>query len=145
MLLTSFDPFVHEFDQLARRVFGQWEGPVASRGIMPMDAVRHDDEVLLRFDIPGADPDSIDVTVDRGVLSVSARRAGEYGEGEHPFIRERVSGAFTRRLHLDDTLDADKVEATYTDGVLTVRVPLAEQAKPRKVEIKTAGKKALKG
>lgn len=128
MLLTSFDPFA-EFDRRAQRAFG------ASRSAVRMDAVRREQDVLLRFDLPGIDPDSIDVTVDRGVLTVSAQRNEEYAEGEKPFIRERVMGSFTRRLRLADTVDADAIGATFDAGVLTVVVPVAETAKPRKVEI----------
>jgi len=136
MLLTSFDPFTLEFDRLARRAFG----PVADRPVMRMDAIRRKDDIQLRFDLPGIDPESIEVTVDRGVLSVSAKRVEEYAEGEKPFIRERVMGSFTRRVRLSDTIDADKIEAGYADGVLTVRVPLTERALPRKVEVATAAK-----
>jgi HSP20 family protein len=146
MLLASIDPFVQEFDQLAQRVFG-W-GDVSRgqvRAAMPMDAIRRKDEVVLRFDLPGIDPASIDLTVDRGVLTVSAERLADYGEGEKPFIRERVFGTFSRRVYLADTLDADKIEAAYHDGVLAVRVPLLERAMPRKIEVHTAnGKKAIK-
>src|SRR5215813_5559537 len=134
MLLTSFDPFV-EFDRLARRTFGTANWTARVRSAMPMDAIRGKDEVQLRFDLPGIDPESIDVTVDRGVLSVSAKRDEEYAEGEKPFIRERVMGSFTRRIRLADTVDADRIEAAFDAGVLTVTVPVAETAKPRKVEI----------
>jgi HSP20 family protein len=133
MLLTSFDPFA-EFDRRAQRASG------ASRSAVRMDAVRREQDVLLRFDLPGIDPDSIDVTVDRGVLTVSAQRNEEYAEGEKPFIRERVMGSFTRRLRLADTVDADAIGATFDAGVLTVVVPVAETAKPRKVEIAQAAK-----
>jgi HSP20 family protein len=133
MLLTSFDPFA-EFDRRAQRAFG------AARSAVRMDAVRREQDVLLRFDLPGIDPDSIDVTVDRGVLTVSAQRNEEYAEGEKPFIRERVMGSFTRRLRLADTVDADAIGATFDAGVLTVVVPVAETAKPRKVEIAQAAK-----
>ena len=78
--------------------------------------------------------------MDRGVLTVSAKREGEYAEGEKPFLRERLMGTFTRRVHLPDTVDADQIEAGYADGVLTVRVPLTEKALPRKVEVTTAPK-----
>lgn len=145
VLLASIDPFVQEFDQLAQRVFG-W-GDAAGKQIraaMPMDAVRRKDEVVLRFDLPGIDPDTIELTVDRGVLTVSAKRAEEYGEGASPFIRERVFGTFTRRVYLADTLDADKIDAAYKNGVLAVRVPLLERAMPRKIEIHTADTKAIK-
>ncbi len=145
MLLASIDPFVQEFDQLAQRVFGWGDAARTQvRAAMPMDAVRRKDEVSLRFDLPGIDPDTIDLTVDRGVLTVSAKRSQEYGEGENPFIRERVFGTFTRRVYLADTLDADKIDAAYHDGVLAVRVPLVERAQPRKIEIHTAETKAIK-
>lgn len=144
MLLTSIDPFVQEFDRLAQRVFGAVDG-TASRAlaVMQMDAIRRKDEVLLRFDLPGADPESIDVTVDRRVLTVSARRSEEYGEGDSPITRERVMGTFTRRVYLADTLDSDKIEATYANGVLAVRLPLLEKARPRKVEIHTDTKNQI--
>jgi HSP20 family protein len=142
VVLTSYDPF--GYGRLGR-AFGLWDGTAAlNRAFIPMDATRDDDEVVFRFDVPGIDRDSIDVTVDRGVLTVSARRAEEHSENGRRFIRERVSGTFTRSVRLGDALDAEKVEAAYADGVLTVRVPVAEQAKPRKVEIKDADSKALK-
>lgn len=134
MLLTSFDPFTQEF---ARRAFGSAD----YRRLARMDAIRRENDIELRFDLPGIDPESIDVTVDRGVLTVSARRAEEYTEGEKPFIRERVMGSFTRRIRLADTVDADRIEAAFDAGVLTVTVPVAETAKARKVEI-TSGAKA---
>ncbi len=142
MLLTSFDPFA-EFDRLAQRAFGTAGATIARpHATMRMDAIRREDEVVLRFDLPGIDPDSIEVTVDRGVLTVSAKRAQEYAEGEKPFIRERVTGSFTRKVYLSDTVDADHIEAGFDAGVLTVRIPVAEQAKPRKIEVHTA--KAIK-
>jgi HSP20 family protein len=137
MLLTSFDPFVQEFDRMAKRALGPSATGVPA---MRMDGIRRQDDVLLRFDLPGIDTDSIDVTVDRGVLSVSAKRVEEYAEGEKAFIRERRMGSFTRRVYLSDTVDADKIEASYADGVLSVRVPLTEKAQPRKVEVATSAK-----
>ena len=141
MLLTSFDPFV-EFDRVARRAFGagHW---TAVRSAMPMDVIRGKDDVQLRFDLPGVDPESIDVTVDRGVLKVSAQRTEKTGEDEKLITRERVTGSFARRLHLADTLDADKIEAAFADGVLTLRLPLLATAQPRKVEIHTDSKKEI--
>jgi HSP20 family protein len=134
MLLTTFDPFAYE--RLARRTFG-WNGNSDTR-LARMDAIRRENEVELRFDLPGIDRDSIDVTVDRGVLTVSASRSEEHTESEKPFIRERVMGSYTRRVSLSDTVDADKIEADYSNGVLTVHVPVAEQAKPRKIEVADA-------
>jgi HSP20 family protein len=141
VLLTSFDP-TREFDRLARRTFGagHW---TAVRPAMPMDVIRGKDQVQLRFDLPGVDAESINVTVDRGVLTVSAQRTEEAGEDEKLIARERVTGSFTRRLRLGDTLDSEKIEAAFADGVLTVRLPLVETAQPRKVEISTDSTKEI--
>jgi HSP20 family protein len=136
VLLTTFDPFAYEFDRRTRRALASTD----YRRLARMDAVRRENDIELRFDLPGIDPESIDVTVDRGVLSVSARRAEEYTEGEKPFIRERVMGSYTRRLRLSDAVDAEKIEASYTDGVLTVHVPVVEAAKPRKIEVRSDAK-----
>ena len=141
-MLTSFDPFV-EFDRLARRTFGAGHWTATVRPAMPMDVIRGKDEVQLRFDLPGVDADSIDVTVDRGVLTVSAKRTEETSEGEKLITRERVTGSFTRRLSLGDTLDSDKIEAAFAEGVLSVRLPLLATAQPRKVEISTDSKKEI--
>ena len=143
MPLTSYDPFTQEFDRLARRVFGTTNGAVSRRSVMPMDVIRRKDEVELRFDLPGIDPESLEVTVDRGVLTVSGKRAEEYAEGENPYRRERVMGTFTRRVSLSDTIDSEKIDAGYTNGVLSVRLPLLEKAQPRKVEIHTDGQKEI--
>ena len=126
MYLTTFDPFAQ---RLTRRAFGQ-------STVMPLDVVRRDGDVLLRFDVPGIDPESIDVTVDGGVLSVSVKRAEERAENDKFFVRERTMGTFTRRLYLSKNLNADAVEAAYNNGVLEVRIPVLEQAKPRKVEVR---------
>ncbi len=132
MLLTSIDPFVQEFerqfDRLTRQV--SQAGPA-----MAMDGIRRKDDVVLRFDLPGIDPGSIEITVDRGVLSVSARREEEYGEEDRVFVRERTMGSFTRRVYLSEHLDSDAIDAAYENGVLAVRIPVLERAKPRKIEI----------
>ncbi|TYK43992.1 Hsp20/alpha crystallin family protein [Actinomadura decatromicini] len=138
MLLTSIDPFVQEFerqfDRAVRQVTGQGNGAG-----MAMDGIRRADDVVLRFDLPGIDPGSIEVTVDRGVLSVSARREEEFGEDERVFVRERPMGSFTRRVYLSDHLDAEKIEAAYENGVLAVRIPVLEKARPRKVAVQQTG------
>jgi HSP20 family protein len=138
MLLTTFDPFA-EFDRLAQRALGT-TGTTRPRAGMRMDAIRRADDIELRFDLPGIDPDSIEVTVDRGALTVSAKRAEEYAEGEKPFIRERVMGSFARRVYLADTADTENIEAGFDAGVLTVRIPVQEKARPRKVEVRTDAK-----
>jgi HSP20 family protein len=146
MLLTTFDPFTREFDRMVERAFGPaWPRSfrAGARSAVPMDAVRGEDGIVLRFDLPGIDPESLEVTVDRGVLTVAAKRSEELAEGEKPYIRERIVGSFSRRVYLGDAVDSDKVEAGYESGVLTVRVPLAEAAKPRKVEIRTEAPKGL--
>jgi HSP20 family protein len=125
MYLTTFDPFA----RLTRQAFGQ-------ATVMPLDGVRRDGDVLLRFDVPGIDPDSIEVTVDRGVLTVSVKRQEERTENDKFFVRERSMGTFTRRLYLSKNLNAEAVEAAYNNGVLEVRIPVLEQAKPRKVEVR---------
>ena len=138
MLLTTFDPFA-EFDRLAQRALGT-TGTTRPRAGMRMDAIRRADDIELRFDLPGIDPDSIEVTVDRGALTVSAKRSEEYAEGEKPFIRERVMGSFARRVYLADTADTENIEAGFDAGVLTVRIPVQEKAKARKVEVRTDAK-----
>ncbi|QXJ22249.1 Hsp20/alpha crystallin family protein [Actinomadura graeca] len=138
MLLTSIDPFVQEFERQFDRAVRQFNGQNGGAG-MPMDGIRRADDVVLRFDLPGADPGSIEVTVDRGVLSVSARREEEYGENERVFVRERTMGTFTRRVYLSEHLDAEAIEAAYDNGVLAVRIPVLEKAKPRKVAIQHTG------
>jgi HSP20 family protein len=124
MYLTTFDPFA----RVTRRTFGQT--------VMPLDGVRRDGDVLLRFDVPGIDPESIDVTVNNGVLSVSVKRQEERTENDKFFVRERSMGTFTRRMYLSKNLNADGVEAAYNNGVLEVRIPVLEQAKPRKIEVR---------
>jgi HSP20 family protein len=135
MLLSTFDPFA-EFHRALRTADG-------GHAAMRMDAIRREHEVELRFDLPGIDTESIDVTVERGVLTVSAKRAEEYSEGEKPFVRERVMGSFTRRVRLADSVDADKIAAAYEGGVLRVTVPLQERALPRKVEVAVAATAAV--
>ena len=135
MLLTSFDPFA-EFHRVLRTADG-------GHATMRMDVIRRDGEVELRFDLPGIDTDSIDVTVDQGWLTVSARRSDEYAEGDKPYVRERVMGSFTRRMRLSDAVDAEKILAAYDAGVLRVTVPLQERALPRKIEVSAGAQAAV--
>jgi len=135
MLLTSFDPFA-EFHRALRSADG-------GHAAMRMDVIRRDGEVELRFDLPGIDTDSIDVTVDRGVLTVSAKRTDEYAEGEKPYVRERVMGSFTRRIRLSDAVDAENISAAYDAGVLRVTVPLQQRALPRKIEVNAGAQAAV--
>src|SRR5580692_11718682 len=142
---NHFRPLHQGLDRRIERAFGPaWSAfrPGATAG-MPMDATRTEGGLVLRFDLPGINPDSLDVTVDRGVLTVSATRDEELAEGEKPYVRERATGTFSRRIRLGDAIDSAAVEAGYEHGVLTVRVPVAEAAKPRKVEIQTEAPKGL--
>ena len=134
MYLTTLD---RDFDRIVRRAFSNGASR-AFTSAMPMDTVRRDGELVLSFDVPGVDPEKIDVTVDRGVLTVSATREETRTEGESPVVRERLFGSFTRRVRLSDNLDADAIEASNLDGVLEIRIPVLEEAKPRKITVGTA-------
>ncbi len=133
-MLMRFDPF-REFDRLASQTWGLGAGQPAA---MAMDAYRHGDSYVVAFDLPGIDPDSVELTVEQNVLTVRAERQFEPAEGDEVLVAERPQGSFSRQLFLGDGLDLDHVEAHYDRGVLTVTVPVAETAKPRRVEI-TAG------
>jgi HSP20 family protein len=133
-MLVRYDPF----RQLDRRL-GNLDGPhpSRSRSWMPMDAVQHGNSVELRFDLPGVSPESVDVTVERQVLTVTAERSWAPAEGDTVLRRERPQGSVTRQVTLAESLDTDHLEAHFDSGVLTVTIPVAEQAKARKVEIRT--------
>lgn len=124
------DPF-RDFDRLAQQVLGTPARPAP----MPIDAYRHDDEFVVQFDLPGVDADSIDLTVEKNVLTVHAERRRSAPENVEMLLGERPQGTFSRQLFLGDTLDADRIAASYADGVLTLRLPVAEKAKPRRVPI----------
>jgi HSP20 family protein len=132
-MLLRFDPF-QTFDRLSRDLFSYPTG--AGTGWMPMDAWRRGDVVELAFDQPGIDPGSVDLTVEQNVLTVKAERRWQPEEGVAFFLRERPQGTFTRQIVLSDAVDLDKVEARYDNGVLLVTAPVAETAKPHKIEIK---------
>jgi len=127
-MLLRFDPF-RETER-----FVDQRQPRANAG-MPMDAVRRGDEVVVSFDLPGIDAESLDVTVERNVLSVSATRAADRREGDEVVVSERRYGTTSRQLFLGDSLDAAKLSATYDQGVLTVTIPVAQTAQPRKVQV----------
>lgn len=132
-MLMRTDPF-REIDRLTEQFFGTAARPA----VMPLDAYRDGDWFYAAFDLPGVDPDSIDCTVERNVLTVRAERRRPAGDNVELVAAERPMGTFTRRLFLGDTLDTDKLEAGYDNGVLTLRIPVAERAKPRRVTV-TAG------
>jgi HSP20 family protein len=130
-MLMRFDPF-REVDRFAEQVDQVFRRAGSS---VPMDAVRHGNQVFVSFDLPGVDPDAIDLTVERDTLTVSATRRFERAEGDEVLAGERPQGTFTRRVLLGQSLDTGRLEASYDHGVLTVTIPVAEQAQPRKVAI----------
>jgi HSP20 family protein len=141
-MLMRTDPF-RDIDRLAESFFGSPSRPA----VMHVDAERDGDWFNVYFDLPGVDPDSIELTVERNVLSVKAERRRQQRDGVETVISERPMGTFTRQLFLGDTLDTDKLEATYDNGVLTLRIPVSDTAKPRKISIGSGGTgpKQIKG
>ncbi|MEM9514290.1 MAG: Hsp20/alpha crystallin family protein [Actinomycetota bacterium] len=103
---------------------------------MPMDAYRRGDDVWVHLDLPGVAADSIDISVERNVLTVSAERAAAREEGDRVYFAERHRGSFRRQVSLGEGLDAEGIEADYHDGVLTLRIPVAQVAKPRKITVR---------
>jgi HSP20 family protein len=133
-MLMRTDPF-RELDRLTQQLFGA-NGTLARPAAMPLDAYRAGDEFVVAFDLPGVSPDSIDLDVERNVLTVKAERHSRTtGENVEYQVCERPQGVFSRQLFLGDALDTDHVQAEYDAGVLTVRIPVAERAKPRKIAI----------
>ena len=131
-MLMRTDPF-RELDRLTQQVFGTASRPA----FMPMDAWREGDVFVLEFDLPGIHPDSLDIDVERNVLTVRAERVARNGDWER-LASERPTGVFSRQLVLGDNLDLDNVSASYESGVLRLRVPVAERAKPRKISVETS-------
>lgn len=134
MLLRS-DPF-RELDRLTQ----SWAGNRSL--VMPIDAYRRGDRFVVHVDVPGIDADSLELTVEKNVLNVRAERRWQRDEGDEVVVSERPQGTFTRQLFLGEGLDAEHIDATYDNGVLTVNVPVAEQAKPRKVAISSSSGRA---
>lgn len=140
MALVRSDPF-RDVDRFLQQLWAaQQSGPRSMA--MPMDAYRKDDSFLLQLDLPGVTPDSIELTVEENVLTISADRpAPTKGDNVESVIAERSFGTFTRQIVLGKTLDAERIEASYESGVLTVAIPVAEQAKPRRIEVSVGSDK----
>jgi len=128
-MATRLSPFF-DFDLFTRA----WDAP-SFAAAAPMDAVRTEDALELRFDLPGYDPESIDLSIERNVLTLSAERNWVIGDDDRVVARERRHGRVQRQLRLSESLDTSKVEAIYDDGVLRVRIPVADNAQPQKVRI----------
>ncbi|TDP97822.1 Hsp20/alpha crystallin family protein [Labedaea rhizosphaerae] len=134
-MLMRTDPF-REFDRLTQQLFGATTGTWSKPAAMPMDAYRSGDEFVVCFDLPGIEPDAIELDVERNVLTVKAeRRPAATGDNVQMQIAERPLGVFSRQLFLGDTLVTDDIKADYDAGVLTLRIPIAEKAKPRRIAI----------
>ncbi|MFR9804461.1 Hsp20/alpha crystallin family protein [Pseudonocardia sp. RS010] len=132
-MLMRTDPF-RELDRLTQQLLGG-NGTATRPTMMPMDAYRSGDEYVVQLDLPGVAPDSIELDVERNVLTVKAERTPDYDEGAEVQVSERPRGVFSRQLLLGETLDPDNITAHYDAGVLTLRIPIVEQAKPRKITI----------
>ncbi|HEX5696704.1 MAG TPA: Hsp20/alpha crystallin family protein [Acidimicrobiia bacterium] len=130
MLMRS-DPFA-DFDRLSRQVWGNTRFT-----FMPVDAYRKDDRFWLHVDLPGVDPESIDLTVEKNTLTITANREWQREDDMQVVLNERPTGTFSRQFFLGEGLDPDRIEAGYDHGVLTVSIPIAETAKARKIEIGT--------
>ncbi|MBR21543.1 MAG: Hsp20/alpha crystallin family protein [Microcella pacifica] len=129
-----FDPF-RELDRVASSMLDQRQSP----RLMPMDLFRDGDHYVLTADLPGVDPGSVDVDVDGQLLTIRAERSARTEEGVQWLARERGTGSYLRQLTLGKDIDTENISAHYENGVLSVMIPVAEKAKPRKIEIATAG------
>ena len=134
-MLMRFDP-LREFDRVFDQAWSQ-----TRQASVPMDAYRHEDSFVINLDLPGVDPASIELTVERNALTITAERHWQPVEGDQVIAAERRHGTFMRQLFLGDGLDDDKIDASYENGVLTVTVPVADRAKPRRIEVTSEARK----
>jgi HSP20 family protein len=135
MTVIRFDPF-QEFDRLSRQMLGTGRGPRS----MPMEAYRRGDQFFIHLDLPGVNADDVQLTVERNVVAVRAERRSLWREGDEVLVDETPQGTFGRQLFLGDNLDAGRLEASFDQGILTLTIPVAERAKPRRIEIGTRSK-----
>ncbi|MFF4423868.1 Hsp20/alpha crystallin family protein [Streptomyces sp. NPDC001549] len=144
-MLMRTDPF-REMDRIVQQLSGT-SGTWSKPSVMPMDAYRQGDEYVIAFDLPGVDSDAIDIDVERNMLTVKAeRRPTAKSDNVQMELSERPLGVFSRQVMLADTLDTERIEADYDAGVLTLRIPIAERAKPRKITIGgESGRKQISG
>jgi HSP20 family protein len=132
MSVLRYDPF-RDLGRLTEELLGGTERGVSRS--LPMDAYRRGDRFLVHLDLPGVKGDSIELTCEQNVLTVEAERRFRREEGDQLVVSERPQGRFQRQLFLSDALDPERIEARYEDGVLTIEIPVAEQAKPRRIEV----------
>ncbi|MGB8022473.1 MAG: Hsp20/alpha crystallin family protein [Candidatus Nanopelagicales bacterium] len=136
MAVLRFDPF-RDLDRLTEQMLGVPVGSARAPRFMPMDLYRSGDHYVLHADLPGVDPGSVDVSVDNGTLTIRAERSGRTDESVEWLASERFTGSYMRQLSLGDGIAAERIAATYENGVLTVTIPMAEKAKPRRIQIDT--------
>jgi len=129
-MLFYNDPF-RDLDSFFNRPVTRSNGHLS----MPMDAYRRGDDVWVHVDLPGVTNDSLDISVERDVLTIGAERNWQHEDADRAYLTERPRGTFRRQVHLGEGLDAEAIEANFSDGVLTLRIPVAEKAKPRKITI----------
>lgn len=137
--MLRFDPF-SDLDALTRGLLNSQTGSTRTPRFMPMDLCKLDDHYVLTADLPGIDPGSVDVDVDSGTLTISAHRTARSEDAVQWLANERFFGTYRRQLSLGEGIDATAISATYENGVLTVTIPVAERAKPRKVEVTHSGR-----
>jgi HSP20 family protein len=133
-MTIDYDPF-HRLDELRDRLLSGGRTPLS----FPMDAYRRGDEFVVHLDLPGVQPETIDVAVENQVLTVSAERRAEQHEGDQFLVSERPQGRFQRQLRLGSTIDTEAIAASYDDGVLTLTLPVSERAKPRQIQVGRGG------
>ena len=138
MAVLRFDPF-RELDRMTEQLLGTPTGTPRTPRFMPMDLYRSGDHYVLHADLPGVDPGSVDVSVDNGTLTIRAQRSGRTEDGVEWLAGERFTGTYMRQIALGDGIDADRISATYENGVLTLSLPLAEKAKPRRIDVAVTG------
>ena len=135
--VLRFDPF-RDLDAVTSSLLGAGSGTDSSPRFMPMDLYKVDDHYVLDADLPGVDPGSIDLDVDRGTLTVTAHRSAPSGDSRQWLTSERFTGTYRRQLALGDGIDTERITASYDNGVLSVHIPLSERAAPRKISIAQA-------
>ncbi|WP_163760248.1 Hsp20/alpha crystallin family protein [Mycobacterium botniense] len=140
--MLRFDPIFRDLDRLTRQLWGTTLGTAARPALMPMDAWREADKIVVELDLPGIKADSLDVNVENDTLTVRAERP-PVDDARDWLTGERPHGVFSRQLYLGTGLDADHITADYTDGVLRLTIPVAEAAKPRKIPVEAGGRKAI--
>lgn len=136
-MLVTHDPFLAEFDRLTQRFFGGGDGVG-----MPVDVVRRGEDLVVRIDVPGVPREQIGLDLEDHVLTITAERHAEMGEGDTVLAQERFDGTMTRRLRVPAWVDAERVTAEHADGVLTVTLPMADRARPRQIAIASAAQRS---